>query len=91
MKEIAVSHDAQIAGPGEFRAETESRTVEGSHEDDAATIHPQERRVETIELNGSLQRSPCYHGVQHAGSVCDFGRAYDGNHSLRCVPHQVPQ
>src|SRR4029450_13198000 len=77
-EKVAVSHDAQVARPGEFRAEAESRTVEGSHEDDAATIHPQERRVQTVELNGSLQRSPGYHGVQHAGAVRDFGRAYDG-------------
>jgi hypothetical protein len=52
-EEVSVSHDAQIARPGELRAETERRTVEGGHEDDAAAIHPQERRVQSVELDGS--------------------------------------
>jgi hypothetical protein len=77
-EEVAVRHDAQITGPGEFRAETERRTIERSNEDDAASIHPQQRRVPPIELDCSLQRRPGYHRIQDACSVRNFGRVYDG-------------
>ena len=57
-EEVPVSHDAQIARPSEFRAKAERRTVEGSNEDDAAAVHPQERRVQAVHLDGSPQRGP---------------------------------
>jgi hypothetical protein len=61
-EEVSLGHDAQIARPGEFRTETESRTVEGGNEDDAAAVHPQERRVQAVELDGSPQWGPAQHG-----------------------------
>ena len=39
-EEVPVSHDTQIARPGQFRTEAESRTVQSGNEDDAAGIHP---------------------------------------------------
>jgi hypothetical protein len=68
-EEVSISHDAQIARPGELRAKTQRRTVEGSNEDDAATIHPQERRVQAVELDGSPQRGPARNALQDTGSV----------------------
>jgi hypothetical protein len=62
-EEVSVSHDAQIARPGELRAEAERRTVEGGNEDDAAAVHPQERRVQSVEFDGSPQRGPSHHGL----------------------------
>jgi hypothetical protein len=52
-EEVPVSHHAKIAGPSELRVETERRTVEGGNEDDPAPVHPQERRVQAVELHGS--------------------------------------
>lgn len=77
-EEVSVGHDAQIARPGEFRAETESRTVQGGNEDDAAAVHPQERRVQAVELDGSPQRGPAHHGLQDTGSVRASGHSYYG-------------
>src|SRR3989440_3431688 len=54
------------------------RTVEGSNEDDTAAIHPQKRRVQAVELDGSPQRGPAHHGLQDTGSVRASGHPNDG-------------
>jgi hypothetical protein len=60
--EVPVSHDPQVVRPGELRAETEGRPVQGSDEDDAAAVHPQERLVQAGELDRRPQRRPPYQG-----------------------------
>ena len=70
-----VSHDTQIARPGQLRAEAERRTVKGGNEDGAAGVHPQERRVQAVLLDGTPQRGPAHHGLQDTGSVRDSGHA----------------
>ena len=60
------------------RAETESRTVEGSNEDDAAAIHPQERRVLAVELDDAI------HLAGRAFSVVVHGDA-EGAETLRRI------
>lgn len=54
--EVPVGHDAQVAGPGQFRADGECRTVE-CDEDRAAQIHLQEGRVEAVELRKCFEPS----------------------------------
>src|SRR5215213_2414626 len=74
-EEVPVSHDTQIARPGQLRAQAERRTVKGGNEDGAAGVHPQERRVQAVLLDGTPQRGPAHHGLQDTGSVRDSGHA----------------
>ena len=78
MQELPIGHDTQIACPGEFRAQAESRTIEGGNEDDAAGVHPQERRVQAIELGGSPQQSPAHHRLGDTSAVHASRQACDG-------------
>ena len=77
-EELPIGHDAQIAGPGEFRAQTQRRTVQGGNEDHAAGVHAQERRVQAIELGGSPKRGPAQNGLGDAGAVYASGQAQNG-------------
>ena len=77
-EELAIGHHAQIARPGEFRAQTQRRTVEGGNEDDAAGVHAQERRVQAVELGGSPQRGPAQNRLGDAGAVYASGQAQNG-------------
>jgi hypothetical protein len=74
-EEVSVSHDTQIARPGQLRAQAERRTVKGGNEDGAAGVHPQQRRVQAVELDGTSQRGPAHHGLQDTGAVRDSGQA----------------
>ena len=89
-EEVAVGHDPQIACPGELRAQAESRTVEGGNEDDTAGVHPQKRRVQAVELDGSPQRSPAHHRLQDTGAVYASGHAHDGRGPRRLKPGPRP-
>ena len=77
-EEVPIGHHAQIACPGEFRAQAQSRTVEGGNEDDAAGVHAQERRVQAVELGGSHSGSPAQNRLGDAGAVYASGQAQNG-------------
>src|SRR6202011_4209271 len=77
-EELPICHDAQIARPRKLRAQTQSRTVEGGNEDDAAGVHAQERRVQAIELGGSPKRGPAQNRLGYAGAVYASGQAQNG-------------
>ena len=74
-EELPIGHHAQIARPGEFRAQTQSRTVKCGNEDDAAGVHAQERRVQAVELGGSPKRGPAQNRLGDAGAVYAPGQA----------------
>jgi hypothetical protein len=77
-EELPIGHHAQIARPGEFRAQTQSRTVKCGNEDDAAGVHAQKRRVQAVELGGSPKRGPAQNRFADAGAVHAPGQPQNG-------------
>ena len=65
-EEVAVGHHPQVVGPRELGAQAQGRTVEGGDEDDAASVHLQERLVQALELDRRPQRCVAQRGRQAA-------------------------